>query len=59
MMGERDTCSGTIHGVCCQVESCHFHSSNNCCTAAHIDVKGESAHTKSQTFCGTYRPVDK
>lgn len=58
-MGEREKCGGTINGVCCSVESCHFHTRGNCCTAAHIDVKDESAHMQSQTFCGTYRPMDK
>lgn len=57
-MNEPSRCSGTIEGVCCSVESCRYHSRGNCCTAAHIDVRDESASERSQTFCGTYRPAD-
>lgn len=59
MMGDREMCSGTIGGVCCSVESCQYHVRGNGCTAAHIDVKGEQASNQAQTFCGTYRPLDK
>lgn len=57
-MNEHGCCGGTVQGVCCSVESCRYHGRGNCCTAEHIDVKGESACERSQTFCGTYRPAD-
>ena len=47
-----------IRGVCCHVENCKFHDHGNVCTAAHIDVKNESALTKAETFCGTFTPTD-
>ena len=47
-----------ISGVNCQVENCQYHTTGNLCTAAGIDVKNETAHTKAETFCGTFTPVD-
>lgn len=53
--GERTDC---LNGVCCQVENCVHHAVGGQCTAAHIDVKNESALTKAETFCGTFRPIE-
>ena len=48
-----------ISGVCCAVESCTHHARGGQCTAPHIDVKNEAAHTKAETFCGTFKPAEQ
>ena len=59
-MDQKKNCGGRtcINGVCCTVESCKHHTIGDQCTATHINVKNEDATTKSETFCGTFAPVD-
>lgn len=49
---------GCLSGVCCHVENCKHHAHGNFCTASHIDVKTETAVSKTQTFCNTFAPLD-
>lgn len=49
-------CSGSdrLHGVGCDVTSCKFHGTDNCCHADQIQVESHNAIRKAETFCGTF-----
>ena len=46
--------SGKNPGVGCDVTSCRFHGTDNCCHADQIQVESHNAIRKAETFCGTF-----
>ncbi len=43
-------------GVDCKVTNCHYHTTDNKCTAEKIEVSNcENCHNSSDTFCKTYK----
>ena len=51
--------SNKLQGVMCRVSDCHYHSMDNKCTAAQIEVCNcDSCNCDSKedvSFCSTYR----
>ena len=43
-----------IHGITCMVDSCHYHSPKNHCTAHDIKINGSHADDKTDTLCQTF-----
>ena len=46
-------------GLKCTVDTCHFWSSGNHCSASEIEVNhtNDHAHTSDDTVCKTFRPT--
>ena len=45
-----------VSGIKCSVESCVYHSKEDCCHAGHITVGGDSnACECSETSCRTFK----
>lgn len=42
-------------GVTCVVNSCHYHTNGNMCTAGQIEIKPKNAKSVDETDCGTYK----
>ena len=49
-------CPKHIKGINCNVESCVYHDSHNCCTAKEISVGPTHAASSAETLCVTFRP---
>ncbi len=41
-------------GVTCVVNSCHYHTQEDLCTAGQIEIKPKNARSVDDTDCGTY-----
>ncbi|MDR0862950.1 MAG: DUF1540 domain-containing protein [Oscillospiraceae bacterium] len=53
-----DNNKDTLYGVGCEVMTCKYHESDNCCCAETITVEAPTASKKTETFCGTYKARD-
>jgi hypothetical protein len=41
-------------GISCEVSTCSYYMSGNCCTADKIQVTPKNAHTSGETDCATF-----
>lgn len=48
--------SDIIPGVGCDVSNCKFNTIDCRCSADHINVQNEKAHSKGETYCSTFCP---
>ncbi len=47
-----------LEGVKCAAEKCHYHTSDDCCTATQIKVENRAACTSTETQCQTFKPCE-
>ncbi|MCL1820656.1 MAG: DUF1540 domain-containing protein [Oscillospiraceae bacterium] len=56
MFGYNETTqNGVLQGVSCDVKSCAYHDTSNCCHASNITVGNPAAHSTDETKCSTYK----
>lgn len=53
-MSDTKIYQGKLGHIGCTAENCKYHTSNNYCSAQHIDVRNENALRKAETFCSTF-----
>lgn len=42
--------------ICCKVENCVYHATDDCCCATQIDVGPQFACCSQDTVCATFKP---
>lgn len=52
-MTEKDS---TLKGIVCTVSECHYHTTDDKCSANSIKVNGDCAKTSCETECQTFKP---
>ena len=59
MNKNENNCCEHVKGVGCDVTSCKYNDTMyHRCSAEHINVQGEKAHTMGETFCQTFSAKD-
>jgi len=43
-------------GVKCIVNTCHYHTTEDLCTAGKIEIEPRNAESSEETDCGTFIP---
>ncbi len=46
----------TNPGVKCVVNTCHYHTNGDHCTAQQIEVQHKNAKNSQETDCATFKP---
>ncbi len=47
-----------IAGIKCNVQNCHYHDKETCCTAKEISVGPVNASCSGDTLCATFKPKE-
>ncbi len=56
-MEHKNTISGCLQGVGCNVYNCKYNDTScKACRAEHINVQNTNALSKGETFCDTFAP---
>ena len=56
MQGRVDNMHHHLPGVKCVVNTCHYHATDDCCTAEKIEIQHRNATTSKDTDCATFAP---
>lgn len=54
MEGRIEKKNETLAGVKCVVNSCHYHSQGDYCSAAKIEIQPRNADNTQETDCATF-----
>lgn len=54
MEGRVEKKNQTLSGVKCIVDSCHYHSQGDYCSAAKIEIQPRNAADTQETDCATF-----
>ena len=49
-----ENCGCKISGIKCEVETCRYHTADNCCEAGKIVVGPHKAQSSGDTACNTF-----
>ncbi|MBE6798364.1 MAG: DUF1540 domain-containing protein [Ruminococcaceae bacterium] len=49
-----ENCGCKISGIKCEVETCRYHTVDNCCEAGKIEVGPHKAQKSGDTACNTF-----